>query len=45
VVELGGDFVVPAGTDFAGEKGKGPGLFKSAGMCVNCTCSLSPVVD
>lgn len=44
-VELGGDFVVPAGTDFAGEKGKGPGLFKSAGMCVNCTCSLSPVVD
>lgn len=44
-VELGEDFVVPAGVDFAGERGKGPGLFKSAGMCVNCTCSLSPVVD
>jgi phage portal protein BeeE len=45
VVELGEDFVVPAGVDFAGERGKGPGLFEPAGMCVNCTCSLAPVVD
>jgi len=46
VVALGQSFVVPAGGgEFAGTKGAGPGEFSSAGMCVNCRCTVVPVVE
>lgn len=37
-------FTVPAGVEFAGAKGAGPGRFSEAGMCVNCRCAVVPVV-
>jgi HK97 family phage portal protein len=44
-VALGEFFVVPAaGGEFAGAKGTGPGEFLQAGMCVNCRCTVIPVV-
>ena len=44
-VALGESFVVPAGGgEYAGAKGAGPGEFSSAGMCVNCRCTVVPVV-
>ena len=46
VVELGELFVVPAsGGQFSGAKGMGPGEFSAAGMCVNCRCTVIPVVE
>lgn len=46
VVDLGESFVVPAtGGTFAGQKGAGPGEFSAAGMCVNCRCTVIPVVE
>jgi HK97 family phage portal protein len=45
VVALGQSFVVPAGGgEYTGAKGMGPGEFSSAGMCVNCRCTVVPVV-
>jgi HK97 family phage portal protein len=44
-VALGQSFVVPAGGgEYTGAKGLGPGEFSSAGMCVNCRCTVVPVV-
>ena len=43
-VKLGEDFEVPAGVEFSGAKGAGPGRFKAAGMCVNCRCAVLPRV-
>lgn len=45
-VALGELFVVPVnGGEFAGVKGAGPGEFLQAGMCVNCRCTVVPVVQ
>lgn len=44
-VALGQSFVVPAGGgEYTGAKGAGPGEFSSAGMCINCRCTVVPVV-
>lgn len=44
-IDLEGEFVVPDGVEFGGDKGKGPGRFSEAGMCVNCRCAIVPVVE
>jgi HK97 family phage portal protein len=44
-VDLGEMFVVPVGGgDHVGAKGSGPGEFSAPGMCVNCRCTIVPVV-
>lgn len=44
-IEMDGEFVVPSGVEFSGDKGKGPGRFSEAGMCVNCRCTVIPVLE
>ena len=42
-VPLGGTFVIQSG-EFAGKKASGPGDFDHVALCVNCRCTVLPVV-